>query len=43
MPRTKSSGRGANGNGSIRKVTTTRNGKKYLTVKNYKATVENHI
>ena len=29
MPRTKSSGRGANGNGSIRKVTTTRNGKQY--------------
>lgn len=29
MPRTKTAGRGANGNGSIRKITTTRNGKQY--------------
>ena len=29
MPRTKSMGRAANGNGSIRKKTVTRNGKKY--------------
>lgn len=29
MPRTKTTGRGANGNGSIRKITTTRNGKRY--------------
>ena len=29
MPRTKTAGRGANGNGSIRKITTTRNSKQY--------------
>ena len=29
MPRAKTTGRGANGNGSIRKVTATRNGKQY--------------
>lgn len=29
MPRTKTMGRGANGNGSIRKITTTKNGKQY--------------
>ena len=29
MPRTKSMGRGANGTGSIRKITTEKNGKKY--------------
>ena len=29
MPRKKTSGRGANGNGTIRKITTTRNGKEY--------------
>lgn len=29
MPRTKATGRSANGNGSIRKITTTRNGKQY--------------
>lgn len=29
MPRTKTTGRNANGNGSIRKITTTRNGKEY--------------
>ena len=29
MPRTKTTGRGAQGNGSIRKVTSTKNGKEY--------------
>lgn len=29
MPRKKTSGRGANGNGTIRKITATRNGKEY--------------